>query len=523
MTDFTEDDDCQMELINLAIDFNVENLFNSSAFPFGRVIVSYLHPEDYFNCLQVCQKWKVDLNQNYYFKRVKIRIWRCILEMLHESKSSPDITRKWIWLKKESELSQLKLDLYVRLAIFLRKNLPLCPPYPADKEEHEVIRQFLLKPSPDNVPRIAGMRGNFPFFKTSFRILKKLKKKLKGDDDKGWDFVDFLSKALCEGLDCAVMFKHDWILEKLTVEDLMNTDILKWAIVANNVDVVSILIQKLPAKALLNIDRRGKNETALIWANRVTRQRKAKNERLQSLERRRLGVDDVISDLRMVKLIIEKMPPEGLTYTDERGESPLYQAAVLKQDEIVDLIIAKMPSTDLLYEEPAVFLAIWNHHAGVARNLLEKFPENYLDEEGSSVLHAAMGHPFLSRTGHPDWNMNQQLMQFLVSKLSCDQLMEENCDGDSPLHWAAWNSRDEIVQLLCDKLSLENLMAGNSMHGDTALHLAVWQKHLPTVEILVKILPKEGLAKANRFGKTPLEFASKTSKIYQLIYNALRQ
>ena len=212
---------------------------------------------------------------------------------------------------------------------------------------------------------------------------------------------------------------------------------------------------------------------------------------------------------------------------NDRGSTPLHQAAYSNQSEIATALIERGADLDLEAHgsggTPLIFALFWGHRevadllgrhslapgnlraaAGLGNlDLIEKCfrGEKLLTPEAS----AARGF-YRPHSGFPDWYPSSDPQEVLdealvwACKSGCNQVLARliqagaNLDADpyrgTPLIWAAACNRVETAEWLIDHGATVNRKAtfGGPTHGGgiTALHIAAQNGNLPMVQLLIK-------------------------------------
>jgi ankyrin repeat protein len=213
---------------------------------------------------------------------------------------------------------------------------------------------------------------------------------------------------------------------------------------------------------------------------------------------------------------------------NDRGSTPLHQAAYSNQPEIAALLIEKGAALDAEAHgaggTPLIAALFWGHrevaellgrHSAAPGNLraaaglgIPALVDACFNRDGTLTLEACAARGFYRpHSGFPDWqpstDPHEVLDEALVwasktgsQPLVLDRLVNAGADLNAdpyrgtPLIWAAVCNRVDTVAWLLDRGADINRKAtfGGLTHGQgvTALHMAAQYGHLPVVKLLVE-------------------------------------
>lgn len=146
--------------------------------------------------------------------------------------------------------------------------------------------------------------------------------------------------------------------------------------------------------------------------------------------------------MKGVELLLQKMSPEGISQVDEHGKSASHMAAAVGRVDILQMLLQREP------------------------NLLHA-----LDKRFMTILHSAVE------------SDRKEVVEFLLSKMSQEDIGAVNGSGRTALHCAAAFGHTEIAQLLLSRMSFEAINAPD-INGYTALFVAVANRREKIVGLL---------------------------------------
>jgi len=265
---------------------------------------------------------------------------------------------------------------------------------------------------------------------------------------------------------------------------------------------------------------------ALLGTNpRLARERGTNGNTLLNLAVSFAGKPDWKGGISAIEALLDA--GSDVNEGNDRGSTPLHQAAYANKPEIASLLIEKGAALDAEAHgaggTPLIFALFWGHrevadllgrHSVAPNNLraaaglgIPELVDACFKPDGTLTPEACAARGFYRpHSGFPDWqpstNPQEVLDEALVWACKSNRLLvlerlvragaRLNADPyrGTPLIWAAVCNRTETVAWLLDHGADINQRAtfGGHTHGQgiTALHMAAQSGHLPVVKLLVE-------------------------------------
>ena len=218
---------------------------------------------------------------------------------------------------------------------------------------------------------------------------------------------------------------------------------------------------------------------------------------------------DVENKLNDINNIIELFKPMVKSAFTGSGKNKIFEAI---RNNDIDMI-NKLSDEDIQNNDDYTFLhlAIKNNLIEIVKILLDKLTDENLiieDKDGNRPLHLAV------------MINNKEMVEILLERLSVEDLVIKDIFGGTPLHDS---NNVEITEMLLNKLSNEDIVIQDD-DGYTPLHNAVYYKNIETFQKILERLPKEAKTIKNKDGDTPLDLVNKKIEQYGEtdIYIAMR-
>ena len=476
--------------MNRSMENAIKPLFNSSAFPFGRIIVANLKFKDFISCLRVCSVWHRDLDKLEYWKLAIFSLRADLTSCSCFTIEIAGILNKVKFINAFLESNLWNLGLHVVREQALKALVS------AVKFGHfDVAQMFVNKLPSDILTDSTFLTGHCDEAK-----------------ENAWTMA--AKKGHYEILE---LFLDNLPKEKMVLNE-QNEHVLCNVALSEHMEILKLLFQKMEIEV-----------TTVHWA---------------------LNHHWILDTSEIFKIIIEKVPP-NVFLKRVHINNALELAVRICPVEIVEMILNsldRMPLVELanvliqqLHETPSFKRNYLNFLPQLAEMLVRKLPGKILMEikdpdSGDTALH------WLARGGLYEERKLVQMIDLLLNKTSQEAMVAVNEDGDSPLHCAlkSWQpgiaklliaklspealalpdqegyaafhiasalGYDDIVKLLIGKLSKEALSQRVNSSEATALHLAAEKCQEGVVEILLKHLPIEAPTWLDKFCRTPLDLA----------------
>ena len=190
----------------------------------------------------------------------------------------------------------------------------------------------------------------------------------------------------------------------------------------------------------------------------------------------------------------------NVNQNNENGRSPLMQASLLGNSELVKLLLAKGADVNKADKDgnTPLYMASSEGHAKVVKVLLSArgIDVNKADKYGLTALHRASMEGFWAVT------------RLLLSAPGI-QVNKENIAGSTPLYLASYYGRTKVVKVLLSARGIDVNKA--TEQGNTPLHAASEEGETDIVKLL--LAKGADVNKADERGRTPLYVATREGHV----------
>ncbi len=327
------------------MDSTIKSLFNASAFPFGKIVVSNLEFEDFLTCLDVCSTWNNDLDTSEYWKLAigALRNRDCGKKAAKNSKATVKIFQYfsesdlWNLTKKDAgNLEDDKDEFYcgasdlmnaIRLGYFGFFQLVL-DNIPMTDLVHKVDRRFkytcsgFYDPPDENPWKLAAVCG-YP------KILELILDSLPGEQVLEFYEDDMTLDLIEEGADGNYENGQAQALRVLFQKMFITHEAVFWAAKYGDLEIFKIIVDKMPLEVLAKDEVHNPLSAFIPWAD---------------LPAKPLHVAAFEGHVEVIEFLASKLSRQTLMITSEEDGSALDCAAKNGHYKVVQVLLKHLPT-----------------------------------------------------------------------------------------------------------------------------------------------------------------------------------